>query len=903
LWASVTGTTIHDQAREALRLAEADPGRSVPLATALVREARASGDFASASVAERALGLAALHLKDPDAAMRHLRTAIALGRQAGSVRLAAEAQMRLAFALNVRGRPRQAVREIDAVLTDLDGVERAQAQAQRGAILHQLGRLDEALASYRTALPALRRAHDDVWVKRVLSNRGVLHGQRHEFAAAEADLTEAERLCRKLDQGLTLAFIQQNLGWVSGRRGDVPRALSYLDQAEQRLRALRSQLGWVLRDRSELLLSVGLAAEARQAAEESVAAFEQERRVIALPEVRLLLAQAAAADGDPAGAVTQARRAAREFGRQRRLEWAALARFVVLTSRAAAGEHDPLAEGGAHGRRSPLTVGEVERAADTLDDAGWLDAAVEARLLAGRLALARGWTARGRRQLEQASRQRRRGPATLRARAWHAEALARLAGGDRSGARTAVRAGLRVLDEHRATLGATDLRAHAAGHRVELADLGLRIALEDGRPQRVLASAEQGRASHLLLRPVRPPADPALASDLAELRATAAEIEEMLRAGRNTARLAQRQIAVERRIRDYCRRQPGTAPAASAAPVPLPRLSGALGDRALVEFVHLDEVLYAVTVVDGRARLRVLGPAPPVRRLVERVPFALHRLARRWVTAESRTAAEAMLRHAVRQLDAILLAPLATEVGDRPLVLIPTGPLQSLPWSVLPSCAGRPVTVSPSAALWYGARSTGPARRVSVVAGPDLPGARAEVAAVAAIHGTVALAGAAATVEAAMAALNGAGLAHLAAHGRVHPDHPLFSSLLLADGPLTVYDLERLDRVPRMVILAACDSGRLVVRAGDELLGLAATLLARGAQQIVASVVPIPDAETAPLMVALHRLLVAGRPATVALAAAQQQAAGIEPVAMAAAAGFVCLGADFTLSQLDPVRA
>ncbi len=879
----MTGTSIRDRVRDVLRLAEADPGRSVPLATALARQARAGGDLASASVAERALGLAALHLKDPDAAMRHLRTAVALGQRAGSTRLAAQAQMRLAFALNVRGRPRQAVREIDAVLADLDGVERAQAQAQRGAILHQLGRLDEALASYRTALPVLRRAHDDVWIKRVLSNRGVLHGQRHEFAAAETDLTEAEQLCRKLDQGLTLAFIQQNLGWVSGRRGDVPRALAYLDQAEQRLRGLRSQLGWVLRDRSELLLSVGLAAEAKQAAQESVAAFERERRVIALPEVRLLLAQAAALDGDPAGAATQARRAAREFARQHRQEWAALGRFVVLAARAAA-------------QPPSVPVAQVERAAELLDHAGWPDAAVEARLLAGRLALARGWTARGCRQLAQASRLRRRGPATLRARAWHAEALARLAAGNARGAKAAVRAGLRVLDEHRATLGATDLRAHAAGHRVELADLGLRMALRDGRPDRVLAAAEQGRASHLLLRPVRPPDDPALAGDLASLRATVAEVEELRRAGRNTVRLAQRQIALERRIRDYCRRQPGTPLAGPPdGPVPLRRLSAALGDRVLVEFVQHGEVLYAITVVDGRARLHTLGSLPPIRRLLERVPFALHRLARRWATGDSRAAAQAMLRHAARQLDTALLRPLATEIGDWPLVLIPTGPLQSLPWGVLPSCAGRALTVSPSAALWYGARSTGPVGPVSVVAGPDLPGARAEVDAVAAIHGTAALAGPAATVAATTAALNGAGLAHLAAHGSVHPDHPLFSALLLADGPLTGYDLERLDRVPRMVILAACDSGRLVVRAGDELLGLAATLLASGAQQIVASVVPVPDAQTAPLMVALHRQLVAGRPATAALAAAQQEVAGTGPEAMAAAAGFVCLGAEFTL--------
>jgi tetratricopeptide (TPR) repeat protein len=889
--------TIDDEAREALRLAEADPGRSVPLAIAVVRRARADGDLATASVAERALGLAALHLEDPDAAMRHLRAAVALGHGAGSARLAAEAHMRLAFVLNVRGRPRQALRAIDTVLLDLDGVERAQAQAQRGAILHQLGRFDEALASYRTALPVLRRAGDDVWVKRVLSNRGILHGQRHEFAAAEADLREAERVCRQLDLGLTLAFVQQNLGWVSGLRGDVPRALSYLDAAEERLRSLRSQLGWVLADRGELLLSVGLVPEARDAAEQAVEAFGRERRQIALPEVRLLLARAATLQGDPGGALEQARRAVREFSRQQRPEWAALARFVVLVSRLS-GEH-----------RSRVSLGQVERAADSLSAAGWRGQSLEARLLAAQLALERGRATRGCRQLRQASRMRRRGPAMLRARAWHAEALLRLAGGNRRDATVAVRAALQVLDEHRATLGATDLRAYASGHRVELAELGLRMAFEDGQPGRVLAWAEQGRASHLLLRPVRPPDDPTLASDLAELRATVAEIEKTRSAGRGTARLDQRQVRLERKIRDYCRRQRGDSAAQPVGPVPLRRLSEALGGTALAEFVQLDGVLHAVTVVDGHARLRPLGPLAPVRGLVDRVGFALHRLARRRVTSASRVAAIALLRHAAERLEAVLLAPLAGDTADRPLLLVPTGPLQSLPWSILPSCRGRPVTVSPSAALWYAARAPGPAPagpghlagpgHVAVVAGPALPGARAEAAEVAAIHGTTALAGGSATVEAVMAALNGAGLAHLAAHGRVHPHNPLFSSLLLADGPLTVYDLERLERAPRLVILAACDSGRPVVCAGDELLGLSATFLSQGAQQIIASVAPVPDAETAPLMAAFHRLLTAGRSAAAALAAAQERVGGGDTAAMAAAAGFVCLGSEFTL----PARA
>lgn len=889
----MTSVTIEDRAGQALQLAEADPRRAVPFATGVLRAARGAGNFAAASVAARALGLAALHLQDPDAAITHLRTAAALGQRAGSATLTAQARIRLAFALNVRGRPRQAIAEIDAVLRDTDGPARAIAQAQRAAIMHQLGRLDEALAGYRSALPALRQAGDVVWVKRVLSNRGVLHGQRHEFAAAEADLTEAERLCRELGQDLTLAFIQQNLGWVCSRRGEVPRALGYLDAAEQRLRSLHSQLGWVLTDRGELLLSVGLVTEARQAAELAVAAFERERRKIALPEVRLLLARTATVAGDFAGAIEQGRRAVREFTWQQRPEWTALARFTVLVARLAEGS-DP-----------PVGVAALERAADALSASGWRLAALDARLLAGQLAIGKGWTSRGCQQLRLAASQRQYGPAALRSRAWHAQALLRYANGDRRGADSAVRAALRIIDEHRASFGATDLRAHAGGHRVEVAGLGLRMALLDGRPSRVLVAAERGRASHLLLPQVRPPEDPVLADALAELRATVAELGKLGSAPADgspggaaggspgsAARLVRRQVSLERQIRDHSRRQAhssGTVAQASR-PVPPRVLIGALGDRVLAEFVHSGDELHAVTVAAGQVRLHALGPMTPIRHLVDRLPFALRLLGRPATSDASRQAALTLLEDTASKLDNALLAPLAKRLGDHPLVLVPTGPLHSLPWSTLPSCAGRSVTVSPSAALWHASRADGVTGTAAVVAGPGLPGAQAEAAAVAAIHRAVPLYGAQATVAAAMTALNGARLAHLAAHGRVHPDNPLFSALLLADGPLTAYDLERLPTLPRLVILAACDSGRLVVRAGDELLGLTATLLARGTAQIIAAVVPLPDAETEPLMVELHRLLAAGQEPAAALAQAQQQITKDASPAAAAAAGFVCLG-------------
>jgi len=110
----------------------------------------------------------------------------------------------------------------------------------------------------------------------------------------------------------------------------------------------------------------------------------------------------------------------------------------------------------------------------------WPDVALEARLVAGQRELDRGRADRAVTQLSQAGLSRRRGAATVRARAWYAQALLHQAGGNRAAARSAARTGLRILDDHAAAIAATDMRAHVAGHRVDLASLGLGLVIEDG---------------------------------------------------------------------------------------------------------------------------------------------------------------------------------------------------------------------------------------------------------------------------------------------------------------------------------------------------------------------------------------------------------------------------------------
>ena len=321
----------------------------------------------------------------------------------------------------------------------------------------------------------------------------------------------------------------------------------------------------------------------------------------------------------------------------------------------------------------------------------------------------------------------------------------------------------------------------------------------------------------------------------------------------------------------------------------------------LVEYVRDGAMLRAVVLSAAPARLRQLDAGvDDVERELAALRFALRRLARATGSAASREVARANAEHAAGRLDELLLAPLTDLLGDeqRELVLVPTGALHAVPWALLPSCAGRALSVAPSAALWLRAAQRRMAEHARdggllLASGPGLPHAAAEVQALARRQpAATALVGADASVGAVAAALETATRAHIASHGTFRADNPLFSSLQLADGPLTVYDLERLRSTPRDMILSACDGGVTAVHPGDELMGFSGALLALGTSALIASVVPVPDEPTQRLMLALHERLAAGDEPATALARASATALDREePADYATAAGFVCFGA------------
>jgi CHAT domain-containing protein len=181
-------------------------------------------------------------------------------------------------------------------------------------------------------------------------------------------------------------------------------------------------------------------------------------------------------------------------------------------------------------------------------------------------------------------------------------------------------------------------------------------------------------------------------------------------------------------------------------------------------------------------------------------------------------------------------------------------------------------------------------RRVAFVVGPGLDGTAAEVGKIAQSYpDPVVLAAGDATADRALAVLDGAWTAHIAAHGVFRAESPLFSSLQLSDGPLTVYDLGRLRRAPLRLVLSSCESAMAAHVGADELLGMVSALVPLGTVNLLASVVPVNDAATGAFMVAFHDQIRAGSAFADALLAAQQQAED-DPVAVATALSFVALG-------------
>jgi len=843
------------------------------------------------SYAGQALGIATREMGDVAQAVRYLRAALAAAASCGDERRA-DVEASLGITLAYAGRSKEALRHMDAALSQATGTTAAQVRLRRGNLLGILGRTSEAIAEHRRAARTLRAAGDSVWEARALNNLGLELIHRGDASRAEDALTRAEALLTDAGQTFEAANMRSNRGLVASLYGKVPEALAHYDAAEKMYADAGVQSAELSEVRCSALLAVGLYDDALRHGQEAVRLLRSQGAAAAYRADALVrTAQAALAADDPQIARAYATEAVRLFRRQERGRGETLARLTIVRARFTSGERS---------RRLLRDTAALAAAADRHRMAE----AVEAHLLTAQVALALGDAMAANPHLLKTARARYRGSAQNRVFGWHAAALRAEAAGSRRALFQACERGLQVLDAYQLTLGAVEMRAAATTHGKALTKIAVRAALAADDPLMLLRWTERWRARTFTIPPVRPPDDDEYAAKLAMLRQTTRNLNQATIEGRPVATLERERRRLEDEVRGHVLRTSGSAANADAEHLDIDGVLAALGETRLVEINNLDGRIHVLVATSAGVRRHVAGMWDAVARAAEFSRFVLRRLAYRTrpepangtkggIRSELAQTGLASLETLGARLQEQILATAVDDLGDGPLVIVPPAALHPVPWGLLPALADRVVTVAPSALAWRHARGIEPPgdRTVAVVVGPGLKGARAEAVALADRypHAEILTAGMA-TAEKVLLSLEGRWLAHIAAHGTFRPDNPLFSSLLMEDGPLTVHDLQRLGRAPYRLVLSCCDSGVTASAGADELLGLVAALGQLGTAGVLAPVVPVNDEATVQFSLALHERLATGATAAQALRDARLST-GDDPCAYATARAYLAFGA------------
>ena len=836
---------------------ESDPQRFAPVAAELVRVARRAGPPEALALALRALGWAERARWAAPAAKQLLDEAATIARRHGLDEVLADVLMSRAAVNQELGRLAGAERDLAAARPLVAAGRAAELSFQRAVLDQNRGRLAAAASAYRELLDG---AGTPDRIRVIAGNNiALIESQHSRHADALRHLDRAGALAERVGPAL-VAMVTETRAWVTVHAGRLAEGIRLFEAAAQAFEAAGLPLGEHFVEYADALMDLRLIPEAAEAARSAAEEFRLNGVPLMGAEAQLRVAQLALLAGDPAQAEAASSVAAGSFDRQGRTAWKARAVLVRAEARLRAG----IATG--------ADLRATRRVCRTLESQGTFSYAVPAYDIAGRIAAGLGRRRDAVTLLGRAVELARRSPVLVRMRGSVAGAMAARLLADDAAVLAHCRRGLGDLDRHRTALPSVELRALASGHGAELGQLGLEVVVRGGSTPRVLDWMERTRAAALLA--VEPPGGIDV-DDLEALRGIHAELETLSTGDRTAtapAPLRARQKAVEDRIRrrGWHRRAEGQR---ATAPVRPARLRTLLDGRVLVEYAILHGELVAVVLEPRRSRLVALGPAAAVLDQVRALFFALRRMTQP-LPESSLAAARLSADLRVRKLRGLLLAPLAV-ADDAELVVVPVGPLHGIPWSAL---RDAPVSLAPSAALWARARQSaldhhadraaaGPA---VLVEGPNLPGATTEVRRLRALHpGAIVLTPPRSTASEVLRHLDGAGLVHLACHGWLRSDNPLFSSVVLSDGPLTVQELLTSGVAPHRLVLASCQSGADVSYAGDEVVGFISALLARGTAGVVASVTAVPDVAAVELMGALHTALIEGGTLAQALFAAR----------------------------------
>ncbi|HYO12171.1 MAG TPA: CHAT domain-containing tetratricopeptide repeat protein, partial [Thermoanaerobaculia bacterium] len=527
------------------------------------------------------------------------------------------------------------------------------------------------------------------------------------------------------------------------------------------------------------------------------------------------------------------------------------------------------------------------------------------------------------------------------AEALYRTALVQRTMGDLDATRASIESALDLVESIRFKLSSPDLRASLRATIQAYYELYIDLLMEHHRRDRgqgadraALAASERARARglvELLAAAGAPPVAGAEPGLLERERALRQALKVELWRGPEGAGTAAGLLDRYRQLEAEMRSASRTFALTSPEPLSLEDLQSHLGgdDTLLLAYALGSERSYLWAVTTGSFASYEL----PSRAGIEDAARRLHRL----LASPDRRAVQRQVELAAAELSRLLLAPVASQLAGRRLVIVPDGALHYVPFAVLPEpgdaaatplIVGHEIAVLPSASVLPLLRRERPDppsadHRIAVLADPVFdrndprvrrpatPAAPAGTARL--LRSTVPGGGrldrltfsrveaqrilAAAPPGTGLAALDfeanrekvvsgdlaGYSILHFATHGLVDGERPERSGIVLSlvdeqgrerDGFVRLGDLYGLDLAADLVVLSACRSALGEEIHGEGLVGLTRGFMAAGAARVVASLWDVEDEATAELMSRFYRgLLRDGLPPAAALRRAQLELA------------------------------
>lgn len=880
---------------EAERLLGVEVARAKAAGEIVVALADQVGNPAARSRARRALGQALAYAGELHRALDVCREAAVIADQAGEVVHAARARLASIHPLGETGRLEDAIKAGEqawAMLTEAnEPALAARADLNLGVIHRKRDDPARAVMHFQRARGPL--ANEPGILARLESNLGEALLDLNDLDGAEEAFKSSLAAFHKTGQYWGAAIVEGNLADLATRQGRLDRALFHFESARRLLEKDQSptHLARLLVEQADAKAALGLLNDAATDYDAALARLE--------------------AAGQPFDAARAAAGLARVRLRQNRL-----AEAMTLLDKAATGLRSlnrdaELARVELLASERAVLAGELNEASRLAQAAlkAWRDRPVDAataRYHLARIALLRGDIEQAEREIEVALPVAEdRGIAPLAGDLLHLRGRAREARGDRTRAIADYRAAIERIERVRGALQADRFRAALLGHRLEPYEHLARALVEVGTPQSLAEAfhAVEQQRSRSLLDLVRGVIDPAGAG-----AGRTPEEAELL------ARLSDRQRRLNNLYRRFDEGRP--ADSAWRAEVRgledevaqlESRLSATQGvaayfsrgatlaeaqrslstSEAIVEYARVGDRLAAFIVTQGGLQVCALTVSPTQSAdLVRRFHFQIGRALRPGALEgerEARLAADA--RGACAALHDALLRPIADMLGDAArLFIAPWGPLHALPFAALwngsryliesheviqiPSAAllahlrdrnappGRSLTVAAHNSPVAGRSASVHAENRALVVGvadARAPRIEEEARAIASLlPGATLLLNDEATFDRFATASLGAGLIHVAAHGRFDPDSPLSSGIRLADRWVTMRDVARHSLDGAAVILSGCETGLASIESGEELIGLQRAFLTAGAASVTSSLWIVSDDATLELMRTLY---------------------------------------------------